>query len=222
MQPESRQGAADGQGLYGNPPKAGFRHLTGVPCVRNLIIVLGDQLDAESAALRGFDPAHDAVWMAEVAAESTYVLSHKVRIAYFLSAMRHFAASLRAREWRVEYRLLDDAANAGSLDRELMASIRKLKPKRLIMLEAGEYRVEQMLISVADEAGVPLEIRPDEHFYCGRSEFAAWADTHKQLRMEFFYRDMRKKSGVLMNPSTHTCVLTFTVARCAQPPRHPL
>ena len=35
--------------------------------VRNLVIVLGDQLDLQSSAFDGFDPAQDAVWMAEVA-----------------------------------------------------------------------------------------------------------------------------------------------------------
>jgi len=63
--------------------------------VRNLVIVLGDQLDADAAALQGFDPAHDMVWMAEVAQESTHVWSSKQRIAVFLSAMRHFAEHLR-------------------------------------------------------------------------------------------------------------------------------
>ncbi len=166
--------------------------------LRNLIIVLGDQLDIESAALRDFDPAQDAIWMAEVAAESTHVPSHRVRIAYFLSAMRHFAEDLRARKFRLEYRNLNDAGNTGSLDSELIASIRKRRPERLIMAEAGEYRVEEMIKAAAAQAGVPLEILADDHFYCSRTEFAAWAKGRKQLRMEFFYREMRRKSGVLM------------------------
>ena len=36
------------------------------PRVRNLVVVLGDQLDAGSAALDAFDKKRDAVWMAEV------------------------------------------------------------------------------------------------------------------------------------------------------------
>jgi len=163
------------------------------------VIVLGDQLDAASPALRDFDPAQDVVWMAEVAEESTHVPSHRVRIAYFLSAMRHFAAELQARKYRVEYRFLDDTANTGSLGSELAAAIRKLRPERLMMTEPGDYRVEQMLKATAAKAAVPLEILDDVHFYCTRNEFAEWAKAHKQLRMEFFYREMRRKSGVLMN-----------------------
>ena len=169
-----------------------------MPGIRSLVIVLGDQLDAESTALRGFDPSLDVVWMAEVESESTHVLSHRVRITYFLAAMRHFAEERRADGLRVEYRRLDDAHNAGSLDAELIAAVKRLKPKRLIVAEPGEYRVEQMLKAAADSAGVPLEIRPDEHFFCSREKFAEYARKHPQLRMEFFYREMRRSSGVLM------------------------
>jgi deoxyribodipyrimidine photolyase-related protein len=164
-----------------------------MPTVRNLVIVLGDQLDLESPALDGFDPALDLIWMAEVAGESTYVLSHRVRIAYFLSCMRHFAAAQQTQERRVEYTYLDDEGNTGDLATELKRAIQKFKPDRLIAVEPGEYRIEQMLLSIPN-----LEIRPDTHFFCSRGEFAQWAKSHKQLRMEFFYREMRKKSGILM------------------------
>jgi deoxyribodipyrimidine photolyase-related protein len=71
--------------------------------VRNLILVLGDQFDADSAAFDRFDLHSDAVWMAEVTGEATHVWSHKARIAVFLAAMRHFGDELRHRGWRVEY-----------------------------------------------------------------------------------------------------------------------
>jgi len=60
--------------------------------LRRLVIVLGDQLDLDAAAFDDFDPATDAIWMAEVDEESTHVWSSQPRTALFLSAMRHFAA----------------------------------------------------------------------------------------------------------------------------------
>ena len=75
--------------------------------MRHLVIVLGDQLDAESSAFDGFDPAQDALWMAEVAEESTHVRSSRVRTALFLAAMRHFAAERREAGWTVHYMPLD-------------------------------------------------------------------------------------------------------------------
>lgn len=163
-----------------------------------MVIVLGDQLDDDSAAFDGFDPKQDVIWMAEVTAESTHVWTHKARIVTFLSAMRHFRARLRKRGWTVEYRQLDDAENAGSLAQELTQAIARFNPQRLIMVEPGEWRVEELLRATAKQTSTPLDIRVDAHFLCTKAEFAAHARGRKQLRMEFFYREMRRKTGVLM------------------------
>jgi deoxyribodipyrimidine photolyase-like uncharacterized protein len=64
---------------------------------RNLVIVLGDQLDPDSTALDDLDPRRGHVWMAEVAEEATHVWSHKARIALFPAAMRHHRDALRGR-----------------------------------------------------------------------------------------------------------------------------
>lgn len=167
--------------------------------LRQLVLVLGDQLDERSTALDGFDARHDVVWMVEVGEESTHVWSHKARIALFLAAMRHFRDALRCRGFTVHYRRLDDADNRGSFEAELQAAVRKLRPQRLVVVEPGEWRVRQALETTARELGVELEIRPDRHFLCSSAEFAAHARGRKQLRMEFFYREMRRKHGVLMN-----------------------
>lgn len=165
---------------------------------RNLILVLGDQLGAASAAFDGFDPTQDAVWMAEVAEESTHVWSHKARIAMFLAAMRHFRDDLKQRGWKVHYRQLDDAANSGTLAEELKTVIQALRPGKLIMVEAGDWRVQQAIIAAAKQLAVQLEVRPDRHFLSSRTEFSRHVAGRKQLRMEFFYREMRRKHHVLM------------------------
>jgi deoxyribodipyrimidine photolyase-related protein len=161
--------------------------------------VLGDQLDAEGAALEGFDPARDAVWMAEVAEESTHVWSSKPRIAVFLAAMRHFRDELRGRGWRVEYSEMGDADAAGGLPGALVRAVKRLKPERLIVTQPGEWRVRTGLEKAAAELGVAWEERADRHFLCSLEEFRAHAAGRKQLRMEFFYREMRRRLGVLMN-----------------------
>lgn len=167
--------------------------------LRHLVLILGDQLNELSSALADFDPQQDAVWMAEVAEESTHVWTHKARIALFLSAMRHFRDSLRARGWTVHYRQLEDRLNTGSLATELSATLRQLQPQQLIMVEAGEWRVAQALSAVAHTVKTPLEVRADDHFLCDRAEFSAHAKGRKQLRMEFFYRELRRRHGVLMD-----------------------
>ncbi len=166
---------------------------------RHLVLVLGDQLDERSAAFDGLDPRVDRVWMAEVAGESTHVWSSKVRIALFLAAMRHFRDALRARGWTVEYAALDEAGNSQSLASELARSIQRLRPQRLVVVEPGEWRVAQDLARAAQQAGVPLEVRPDRHFYATVEEFREHAEGRKQVRQEWWYRELRRKHGVLLD-----------------------
>ena len=113
--------------------------------LRHLVLVLGDQLDLDAAAFDDFDASRDAVWMAEVAEESTHVWSSKPRIALFLSAMRHFADALRAAGRPLHYTHLDDDGNAGSLTAQLAADVRRLRPARLVMTAPGDWRVLQAL-----------------------------------------------------------------------------
>lgn len=165
---------------------------------RNLILVLGDQLNADSPAFDQFDAKLDAVWMAEVAEESQHVWSHKARIVLFLSAMRHFRDLLEGQGISVHYRHLDDAENRGDLPSELEAAVRELKPEKLIMAEPGDYRVSQALKAVAHRLKIELEVRTDRHFISTIQQFREHAEGRKQLRLEFFYRELRKETGVLM------------------------
>ena len=169
--------------------------------LRHLVIVLGDQLDLNAACFDGFDPAQDAVWMAEVAEESTHVPSSKQRTTFFLSAMRHFAQALRETGRPLHYTRLNDAGNPGTLAGVLAADITRLRPAALLLTAPGDWRVLQSLRAVAASAGLPLELRDDRHFYSTVRDFAAHAAGRKQLRMEYFYREMRRRHGVLMDGS---------------------
>jgi deoxyribodipyrimidine photolyase-related protein len=159
-----------------------------------LVVVLGDQLNLDSAVFDGCSPETDVVLMAEVAAEATSVWNHKARIAIFLAAMRHFRDALRERGWTVDYRTLDDPQNTGSLLGEVKRAIRQYKPQRVLLVEPGEYRLQQDFASL----GKLLELRPDRHFFTTPADFARHAEGRKQLRMEYFYREVRKRFGILM------------------------
>jgi deoxyribodipyrimidine photolyase-related protein len=167
--------------------------------LRNLVVVLGDQLDVDAAAFDDFDAARDAVWMAEVAEESTHVWSSKPRTVMFLSGMRHFAQALRAAGRSLHYATLDSVGNCGSLQAQLQSDIERLHPVRLVMTAPGDWRVLQAIKAAAQGQGLPLDLREDRHFYCSVREFAAHARGRKSLRMEYFYREMRKRHGVLMS-----------------------
>ncbi len=167
--------------------------------LRNLVVVLGDQLNLDACALADFDPAQDAIWMAEVMEESTHVTSSKQRSTLFLSAMRHFAETLKSQKWPLHYTRLDDAHNAGTLADELDKAIQTLHPQQLVMTAPGEWRVLQSLRGMAKKHQLTLEVRDDTHFFSTVREFAEHAKGRKQLRQEFFYRELRQKTGILMD-----------------------
>ncbi|WP_137176295.1 cryptochrome/photolyase family protein [Roseomonas sp. AR75] len=163
----------------------------------NLRVVLGDQCSDTLSALDGLGP-DDVVLMAEVRAECTYVRHHKQKIALVLSAMRHFAARLRQRGVTVDYVTLDDPANTHTLAGEVARAAGRHRAACILCTHPGEWRVLQDMRGWGEATGLPVEIREDRRFVCTLDRFRAWAGTRKQLRMEFFYREMRRATGLLM------------------------
>ena len=159
-------------------------------------LVLGDQLSFDLASLASLDPARDAVLMAEVEGEARYVPHHPLKIILIFSAMRHFAQALRERGWQVHYVELDAEGNSGSIVGELRRWQQALGATHIHLTECGEWRLEQAL----RDAELPLVWFRDTRFLCSREAFGRWATERRQLRMEHFYRGMRKRTGLLMEP----------------------
>ena len=166
--------------------------------MKTLRLVLGDQLSRDLPSLEDLDPAKDLVLMAEVMSEVTYVKHHKRKIAYLFSAMRHFANSLGDDGIAVRYRRLDDADNAGSLVGEVAAAIAAFGPDRIVITAPGEYRLADEMAGWQARFGLAVDIRADTRFLCSLDDFAEWAEGRKSLRMEFFYRDLRRRCKLLM------------------------
>ncbi len=167
--------------------------------MKTLRFLLGDQLTPTISALRDGDKSSDVVLMAEVADETTYVRHHRKKIAFVLSAMRHFAQELEDDGWQVDYVELDADGNSGSLSGELARAVKRHKPDRIVVTEAGEHRVVAMQAAFEDDVGVPVEIREDDRFICPLDVFEDWADGRKRFLMEDFYRLMRRRTDLLMN-----------------------
>ena len=166
---------------------------------KTLRLVLGDQLRPRIAALRDLDKAHDIVLLAEVADEATYVRHHKKKIAFVFAAMRGFAAKLRADGVTVRYVKLDDPENTNTLRGETQRAINDFGLSGVIVTEAGEHRLAADIETWESAFGVPVEIREDTRFMCSHARFRDWAQSRKQLRMEYFYREMRSATGTLMD-----------------------
>ncbi|WP_371418584.1 cryptochrome/photolyase family protein [Acidisoma sp. S159] len=163
-----------------------------------LRFILGDQLSREISSLRDADPARDMVLMAEVAEETVYVPHHPKKIAFLFSAMRHFALELRNEGFCVDYVTLADPANSGSFASELARAVSRHQAVSVVVTHPGEWRVLDAMQVWEQAAGVPVEIREDDRFVCPLPRFRRWAEGKRQLRMEFFYREMRRATGLLM------------------------
>ncbi|WJY22981.1 cryptochrome/photolyase family protein [Fontisubflavum oceani] len=159
-----------------------------------LVLVLGDQLSLDLSALREADQTSDVVIMAEVADEASYVPHHPKKIAFLFAAMRKFAVRLAQDGWQVRYTRLDDPDNTGSITGELLRHAAALGAIEVLATEPDEWR----LISALEDSPVPVHLFPDDRFLSSHAEFDAWAEGRKALRMEHFYRLMRRKTGLLM------------------------
>ena len=163
-----------------------------------LIPILGDQLSHSIASLEGASKDSSIILMMEVWDEATYVKHHKQKITLIFSAMRHFAAELRATGWQVDYVKLDDEANSGSFTGEVARAIERHAPRAIRVTQASEWRVQSALDEWPDKFPCPVEILPDTRFICDQATFRKWAEGRKALTMEHFYREMRRKTGLLM------------------------
>ncbi|KAJ30757.1 cryptochrome/photolyase family protein [Sulfitobacter pontiacus] len=162
--------------------------------VGRLVLVLGDQLTETLSALAQADKARDTVVMAEVADEAAYVRHHPKKIALIFAAMRKFAHALEQDGWTVAYTQLDDTDNAGSIVGELLRRAAQTGASEVLATEPGEWR----LIGKLKYAPLKVHLLPDDRFLATHAEFEAWAEGRKALRMEYFYREMRRKTGLLM------------------------
>lgn len=164
-----------------------------------LIPILGDQLTPTLPALLEADPSNSIILMMEVMEEASYVPHHPKKIAFILSAMRHFAGELTEAGWTVEYVKLDDPENSGTFTGEVERALQHFDATAIHVTEASEYRVLEAIKAWQEQFDVPVTIHPDDRFVASHQQFDDWANGRKSLRMEYFYREMRRKTGLLMD-----------------------
>ena len=163
-----------------------------------LRLVLGDQLSREMSSLRDCTKSQDKILLAEVREEATYVKHHKKKIVLLFSAMRHFAKELSDDGYDVIYRRYDDDNNQGSLLNEVKHACSQHSFDKVVVTFPGEYRVLKSMQQWQHQLGIPVEICDDDRFIATLEQFSEWAEGRKQWRMEYFYREMRKLTGLLM------------------------
>lgn len=165
-------------------------------------LILGDQLHHQLATLKVLDRTKDVILMAEVFEEATYVTHHPQKIALIFSAMRHFAKQLKAEGWRVRYHVFQSDSPIRTLLDFVQVQQQRLSAKELVITHCGEYRLQQQIENHwSQQLQLPVQCLDDDRFFCSPVQFRQWASRYKMLRMEYFYREMRKQTGYLIQNS---------------------
>ncbi|MEO9827476.1 MAG: cryptochrome/photolyase family protein [Paracoccaceae bacterium] len=167
--------------------------------MKTLVLILGDQLWLGSPALKRARETQARILMVEAYEEASYVPQHKARLVLFFSAMRHFRDALLDEDFDVTYTALDDEQTHTSIAAELNAQIKAQDVERVVCVTPGDARVGASIKAVCQEASIELEALDDTHFMSTIKEFRDHAGGRKSLIMEYFYRDMRKRTGILMD-----------------------
>ncbi len=161
-------------------------------------IVLWDQLSLDIASLSELDKKNDIIFFCETRHECVYVKHHKKKLVFLLSAMRHFAAELTQKGFQVIYVKLDDPDNTQTLSGEIARHTKQLGITKIMATWPGEYRIYHDFVALQQSLPVEFCLLEDNRFLATQAEFQLWANNKKTLRMEFFYREMRKKYRILM------------------------
>jgi deoxyribodipyrimidine photolyase-related protein len=162
-------------------------------------LLLGDQLNPLHPWFNQVDPEVLYVLM-EIRQETDYVLHHAQKILAVFAGMRSLADSLRQAGHRVRYVAIDDAANSQSLTGNLDALLAETGARRFEWQAPDEYRLDAQLDSWFADSGLSGGKTSSAHFLGNRFEAKNLFAGKKQWRMEIFYRQMRRKHGVLLEP----------------------
>ncbi|ESA33866.1 deoxyribodipyrimidine photolyase-related protein [Leptolyngbya sp. Heron Island J] len=152
------------------------------------IWVLGDQLWQDQSALAS--EANAPIILIESHGHSTKRRYHRQKLVLVWSAMRHFAAELEATGRAVTYEIADDFVTP------LRQWVEQNQITELRVMEPADRPFARFLNGL--DLSCQLTIVPNNHFLWSVAEFKQWADGRKSLLMESFYREGRKRYGMLM------------------------
>lgn len=165
---------------------------------KKLRLILGDQLNYSHSWFS--DPPESAHYvLMEIRSETDYCVHHIQKVVAFFKAMRAFHKELEGRGFDVQYIALDDPTNRQSISENILSMTKKDSYSSFEYQLPDEYRLDQEIRELCTKLSIPTCSFDTEHFYTTRNEVADLFKGKKQFLMESFYREMRKKHGVLMS-----------------------
>jgi deoxyribodipyrimidine photolyase-related protein len=163
----------------------------------NVKLILGDQLNLEHSWFKKGDDSVLFVLM-EMRQETDYATHHIQKIVAFFGAMRNFNETLIARGDQTHYLTLDDPKNTQNLEDNLKILLQQYSATTFSYLEPDEFRLDKQLKDFCNSLSISSKVEDTEHFMTSRTELSSFFEGKKQLILEFFYRNMRKKFNLLM------------------------
>ncbi len=166
--------------------------------MKTLRVLFLDQLSHNISSLRGLNVCDDTIFLCESLADFTNVKHHKKKIAFIVTAARHFCIELKKRGFKVVYKLLEKDYQPKTYSLEIEQLVKNNHFDQIVVTHPSEYRQLQEVQQWEQKFNIPLKILEDTRFLCTHEEFKKFAANKKTLRMEFFYREMRQKYNILM------------------------
>jgi deoxyribodipyrimidine photolyase-related protein len=127
--------------------------------VRDLIIILGDQLSLEISSLEKIRKNEDKILMMEVSNEMEYANHHKKKLVLIFSAMRHFANELKKKGFDITYVEFDKSEE--NFTKELERQCKKFNPKSIKITHPSEYRVLDEVKKLVKVLGITVTVLDD-------------------------------------------------------------
>lgn len=130
--------------------------------------------------------------------ETDYATHHIQKMVGFFAAMREFYSYLKEKGHQVVYYEIDAKENQQDLVKNLQQLINKYEIDCFEYQLPDEYRLDEQLKEFCKQTKLETKAADTEHFYTSRKDLAEFYKGKKEMVMEYFYRDMRKKHGILM------------------------
>jgi deoxyribodipyrimidine photolyase-related protein len=162
-----------------------------------LRLILGDQLNLEHSWFKKVDSQVVYV-LGEMPSEVTYVKHHIQKVVAFFAAMRAFSVSLEAQGHRVMYIKFDSTENKSDFPTLIVDLVHKYGFQEIEYQEPDEFRLDQQLKNLEKLLDIPVSCVSSEHFITDRYFLKTFFKGKKTYLMESFYRDIRKKTNLLM------------------------
>ncbi len=161
-----------------------------------LFFILGNQL-FPLKYLDRFKKDH-LFFMSEDYELCTYEKHHKQKILLFLSSMRSHAESLKKDKFKLEYIKIEDKEFKDDYLKKLKRIIISKKIKEISSFEVEDKFFEKKINQFIKKEKLKWNVIQTPMFLNSREEFKEYLSKSKKPFMATFYKDVRKKSGILM------------------------